>query len=253
VTKSIALHHRVDGPEDAPVVVLIHAIGTSLQMWAPQVPVFSRDFRVVSVDLRGHGRSPVPPGPYRMADLADDVVTLLDQLGIERASVCGLSLGGMVGLTMAAASPDRVDRLVAACVVAVPPAPAAWRERAQAVLAGGSASVSDLVVDRWGYTNRLPRIANLVREMLAATPSEGYAGCCEAIADMDLRPVLALIAAPTLLLAGSDDPAAPPSVATEMSTTMKDAHVTVIEGAAHLTNVEAPSATTNAILEHLRR
>lgn len=249
----IALNHLVDGPQDAPVVVLIHAIGTSLQMWAPQVPVLSRNYRLVSVDLRGHGGSPVPSGPYRMSDLAGDVVSLLDRLGLERVSVCGLSLGGMVGLTMAAASPDRIDRLIAACVVAVPPSPAAWRDRAQAVLAGGSAAVSDLVVERWGYTNRAPEIAQLVREMLAATPPEGYAGCCEAIADMDLRPLLPLITAPTLLIAGGDDPAAPASVATGLSATMADARVTVIEGAAHLTNVEAPSATTDAILEHLRR
>ncbi len=249
----IALNHRIDGPAHAPVVVLIHAIGTSLQMWAPQVPELSRDYRLVSVDLRGHGRSPVPSGPYRMADLAGDVVGLLDRLGIERASVCGLSLGGMVGLTMAAARPDRVDRLIAACVVAVPPAPAAWRDRAQAVLVGGSAAVSDLVVERWGYTNRAPEIAQSIRDMLAATPPEGYAGCCEAIADMDLRPLLPLITAPTLLVAGGDDPAAPASVAMGMSAAMADAHVTVIEGAAHLINVEAPSATTDAILEHLRR
>jgi 3-oxoadipate enol-lactonase len=253
VTAPIAVNYRVDGPAGAPVVVLIHAIGTSLQMWTPQVPSLSRDYRLISVDLRGHGRSPVPSGPYRMADLAGDVTSLLDRLGIERASVCGLSLGGMVALTMAAANADRVDRLIAACVVAVPPSPEAWRDRARTVLAGGSAAVSDLVVERWGYANRAPAIAQMVRDMLAATAPRGYAGCCEAIADMDLRPLLPLIAAPTLFLAGRDDPAAPASVATEMSATMADARVVVIEGAAHLTNVEAPSATTDAILEHLRR
>lgn len=250
---TVALHHAFDGPVDAPVVVLVHAIGTSIEMWAPQVPVLSRDFRVLSIDLRGHGHSPVPPGPYAMGELADDVIAVLDNEGIERASVCGLSLGGMVALTIAAAAPERLDRLIAACVVAVPPAPAAWHDRAQAVLAGGSAAVSDLVVERWGYRDRAPEIALFVRQMLAATPAAGYAGCCEAIVGMDLRPTLSSVTAPTLLLAGSDDPAAPASVATEMASSMPDARVRVIERAAHLMNVEASAATTDAILGHLRR
>jgi 3-oxoadipate enol-lactonase len=250
---TVALYHRVNGPEDAPIVVLVHAIGTSMQIWASQVPALTRDYRVISVDLRGHGRSPSPPGPYAMGELAGDVIAVLDRLGIERASVCGLSLGGMVGLTMAAFAPDRLDRLIAACVVAVPAAPAAWYERAQRVLAGGSAAVSDLVVERWGYRDRAPEVAQLVRDMLAATSPEGYAGSCEAIAHMDLRPALPLVAAPTLLLAGSDDPAAPASAAQEMAAAMPDARVDVIAGAAHLLNVEAPTATTDAILEHLRR
>jgi 3-oxoadipate enol-lactonase len=224
-----------------------------MQMWASQVPALAVDYRVISVDLRGHGRSPVPAGPYSLGELAGDVIAVLDRRGVERASVCGLSLGGMVGLTIAAIAPDRLDHLVAACVVAVPAAPAAWHERAQHVLAGGSAAVSDLVIERWGYRDRAPEIAQLVREMLAATPREGYAGACEAIANMDLRPALPLVAASTLLLAGSDDPAAPASVAQEMAAAMPDARVGVVEGAAHLLNVEAPTATTAAILTHLRR
>ena len=253
MTVAVDLHHRVDGREGAPNLVLLHAIGTSMQMWAPQVPVLARDHRVISIDLRGHGRSPVPPAPYSMRELAGDVVAFLDRLEIERASICGLSLGAMVGVTIAAMAPDRVDRLIAASVVAVPASAAGWRERAQRVLAGGSAAVSDLVVERWGYQGRAPAIAEFVREMLAATPPEGYAGCCEAIAGMDLRPDLPLVTAPALLLAGSADPSAPASVAREMATAMPDARVTVIDGAAHLLNVEAPTATTEAILEHLRR
>ena len=148
MTPVVDLHHRVEGPDDAPGLVLLHAIGTSLRMWAPQVPELSRERRVISVDLRGHGRSPVPPGPYAMDDLARDVVALLDQLEVERASICGLSLGAMVGVTMAAIAPERVDRLIAACVVAVPSAPSAWHDRAQRVRADGAAAISELVVER---------------------------------------------------------------------------------------------------------
>ena len=253
MTMAADLHHRVDGPEEAPSLVLLHAIGTSMRMWAPQVPVLSRDHRVISIDLRGHGQSPAPLGPYAMDELARDVIAVLDRLEIERASICGLSLGAMVAMTMAALAPHRIDRLIAACVVAVPTSPTAWRERAQRMLAGGAAAISDLVVERWGYQDRAPEIAELVREMLAATRPEGYAGCCEAIAGLDLRPDLPRVTAPALLLAGSEDPAAPPAVARELAATMPDAQVTVIDGAAHLVNVEAATATTEAILEHLRR
>jgi 3-oxoadipate enol-lactonase len=253
MTVGVDLHHRIDGPEGAPQVVLLHALGTSTRMWAPQQTALSIDHRVISIDLRGHGQSPAPPGPYAMGELAGDVIGVLDRLGIERASICGLSLGAMVGTTIASIAPDRVDRLVAASIVAVPASPAAWHERAQRVLAGGSEAISDLVIERWGYRDRAPEIARLVRDMLAATAPAGYAGCCEAIAGMNLRPGFPLVTAPTLLLAGSEDPAAPVSVAREMATAMPDARVTVIDGAAHLLNVEAAAATTEAILEHLGR
>lgn len=250
---AVGLHHRVDGPADAPVVILIHAIGTSMTMWTPQVGALELEHRVVRLDLRGHGNSPAPAGPYSLADLSGDVVRVLDDLDVERASICGLSLGGLVGLWIAANDPARIDRLVAACAIARPASPEAWLDRARMVREGGTAAVSDLVVERWGYADRDPEIGRLIREMLAATPPEGYASCCEAIATMDLRADLSRIMAPTLLLAGREDPAAPPSAALEMATSMPDARVEIVEGAAHLANVERPAAVTEAILQHLRR
>lgn len=253
MTAAVDLAYRIDGPREAPVVVLLHAIGTSMQMWAPQVPELARDHRVVSVDLRGHGSSPVPDGPYAMSDLAADVVRVLDRLGVASAAICGLSLGAMVALTLGAEARERVERLVAVAVVAVPASPAAWLERGQRVMDGGTRSIEALVLERWGYAARAPEIGRLVLDMLAATPAEGYAACCAAIAALDLRPALPQIAAPTLLLAGDADPAAPPSVADELARAMPDARAVVIPGAAHLANVEAPAATTRAIVDHLRR
>jgi 3-oxoadipate enol-lactonase len=157
----------------------------------------------------------------------------------------------MVGLALAAKVPRRVSRLVAACVVAVPAAPMAWLERASRVRAGGTEAVSDLVVERWGYASRQPAIAQLIRTMLAATPAEGYAASCDAIAQMDLRPSLPLIEAPTLLLVGAEDPAAPLDDATSIASAMADAMTTVIDGAAHLANIEQPDAVTAAISAHL--
>ena len=253
MTHPVDLHYTIDGPPDGPVVVLAHAIGTSMAMWDPQLAALSAASRVVRLDLRGHGRSPAPAGPYSIEDLGADIVGVLDRVGVDRASVCGLSLGGMVGLWLGAHVPDRIDRLVIACAVARPPSPEAWLDRARAVRRDGTAAVSDLVVERWGYTDRAPEVRGRIRAMLAATPPEGYAACCEAIAAMDLEPDLADIAASTLVLVGSDDPAAPPAVGRELAAAIPDACLEIVEGAAHLANIERADAVTVAILQHLRR
>jgi 3-oxoadipate enol-lactonase len=246
----VAVHRVLEGPADAPVLVLAHAIGTSFQMWDPQVPVLARHFRVVRYDARGHGASPIPAGPYDLADLGADLLALLDRLGIARAHICGLSLGAMVGLWVAAHAPDRVARLVACSATARPPRPEAWLERAATVRAGGTQAVVDLVVERWGYVHRAPEIRDQVVRMLLATPAEGYAGSCEAIAGMNLEPDLASVRASALLICGSDDPAAPPAANHAMAAVLPDARVVVVD-AAHLLNVEQPDAVTRLILDHL--
>lgn len=253
MTDPVDLRYAVDGPADAPVVILAHAIGMTMDMWDPQLAALATGWRVVRIDQRGHGGSPVPAGPYELADLGTDLIRVLDRLAIEDATICGLSLGGMVGLWVAAHAPERVDRLIAACAVARPVSPGAWLDRAQAVRSGGTIAVADLVVERWGYTDRDPALETYIRTRLAATPAEGYAGCCEALAGMDLTEDLGRVVAPTLLLAGSDDPAAPPPVVAEMAGAMADARVQVVDGAAHLLNVEQPGVVTEAILKHLRR
>jgi 3-oxoadipate enol-lactonase len=247
---TITVHHVEEGLADAPVVVLAHAIGTSLEMWEPQVASLARHFRVVRYDARGHGSTAVPGGPYELGDLGGDLLALLDELGIARAHVVGLSLGAMVGLWLAAHAPDRVDRLVACSVTARPPRPEAWRKRAAAVRAGGTQAVVDLVVERWGYVDRAPAVREQVVRMLLATPAEGYAGSCEAIAIMNLEPDLPSVQAPTLLISGEKDPAAPPATNAAMAAAMPDARVSVVD-AAHLLNAEQPDAVTRLILDHL--
>jgi 3-oxoadipate enol-lactonase len=253
VTDGIDLQYTVEGPPGRPVVVLAHAIGMSNRMWDPQVAALASAWRVVRLDLRGHGGSPVPAGPYTLGELGADVLGVLDRLSVQRAAIVGLSLGAMVGLWLAANAPERVERLVAACAIARPASPQAWHERGEAVLAGGTVAVADLVVERWGYANRDAAIESILRTSLAATPPVGYAGCCEAIATMDLRGALGRIQAPTLLLAGADDPAAPPAVANEIAAAVAGSRVEVVEGAAHLLNVERADVVTEAILQHLRR
>jgi len=232
-------------------VVLAHAIGTSLRMWDPQIDALASDYRVVRYDHRGHGRSPVTRGPYSIDDLGWDLIRLLDRLDIERAAICGLSLGAMVALWAAAHAPDRIDRVVACSAVTRPASPAGWLDRAAAVRRGGVAAIGDLVVERWGYTGRDHRIEALVREMLAATPDEGYAGCCEAMARLDLEGDLPRISAPALIVAGADDPAASVDEARRIAAAVVKGKVAVVDGAAHLANVERAPAINALISQHL--
>lgn len=251
---AVRLHAVVEGPPGAPVVLLAGSLGSTLQMWDPQVPALTERFRVVRYDARGHGRSPVPVGPYALDDLVDDVVALLDRLGVERAHVVGLSLGGMTAMRLAAREPHRVDRLALLCTSASLGPATAWAERAAAVRADGTGSVVDAVLERW-FTPVLrdgdPALVQRMGEMVAGTPAEGYASCCSAIEVMDLRADLARIAAPTLAIAGADDPATPPSHLSAIVDAVAGARLLVLPQAAHLANVEQAAAVNAALLAHL--
>jgi 3-carboxy-cis,cis-muconate cycloisomerase/3-oxoadipate enol-lactonase len=245
--------HELGGPERAPVLVLANSMGTTMAMWDDQLPALRRRFRVLRYDHRGHGGTDAPPGPYRIEQLGGDLLGLLDDLGLHRVAFCGLSLGGMVGMWLAVTAPQRVDRLVLCCTSAkVDPGP--YRERAARVRAGGTGSVAGEVVERWftpAFRERAPQAVARAAAMLAATSAEGYAGCCEAIADMDLRAGLSEIAAPTLVLAGADDPATPPPHAEAIAAAVPGARLEVVAGAAHLANIEQPERVTRLLLDHL--
>ncbi|HKN96068.1 MAG TPA: alpha/beta fold hydrolase, partial [Pseudonocardiaceae bacterium] len=204
-------------------------------------------FRVLRYDHLGHGGSPVPPGPYTVDQLADEVLALVD--GVDRFDYVGLSLGGMVGMVIAARQPERVGRLALVCTSARLPAESGYRERAARVRSHGTAAISEVAVSRWftpAFTDTEPYAA-----MLAATPDEGYAGCCEAIADMDIRSRLPAITAPTLVIAGELDPATPPEHGKLIADAVPDARLAVLPQASHLANVERPDEVTGLLLEHL--
>jgi 3-oxoadipate enol-lactonase len=251
VSGRVEVHHLDEGPPDAPTVILSHAIGTSLEIWDAQAAALSTRFRVIRYDHRGHGRSPIPPGPYEIDGLGGDLLFLMDRLGIERASLCGLSLGGSTVLWVAAHAPDRVERVAVCCATARPASPEAWAERAATVRRDGLAAIEELVVDRWGYRDRRPDMEAIVRRLLLATPPEGYAACCDAIREMNLEPDLGSISAPTLLLAAELDPAAPPEAMQTVAAAIPGATLQILERAAHLATVEQPDAVTDAILDHL--
>jgi 3-oxoadipate enol-lactonase len=251
----VELAFDVDGPEGAPTVVLSNSLGSTPAMWDPQLPALVERLRVVRYDHRGHGRSPVPPGPYDLADLGADVIALLDRLDLERVHWCGLSLGGMVGMWMAINAPQRIDRLVLCCTSARLGPPDMWADRAATVRAQGVDAVADAGIERWlspGLMEREPEVAARIRAMLAATPAEGYASCCGVIERMDQVPQLGEIRAPTLVIAAEDDPATPPEHGELIAAGVPGARLEIVPGARHLATIEQPEAMTELIVSHLR-
>jgi 3-oxoadipate enol-lactonase len=248
------LHHTFAGPEGAEVVVLSNSLGTTLEMWDAQAGVLARRWRVLRYDMRGHGRSPVPKTPYAIADLGADLVALLDRNGIGRASLCGVSLGGMASMWVAAHAPERVDRLVLCSTSALMGPPETWTHRAALVRRCGMGAVADTVVARWftpGFAATAPEVVQRIRAQLTATPPEGYAGCCEAVREMDLRPDLRAISAPTLVIAAEGDPSTPPVHARTIAGLIPGARLEVLGRGSHLVNVEAPELVTPLVTTHL--
>ena len=246
---AVPVSYVVDGPPDAPPLLLSSSLGATADMWEPQLALADR-FRIVRYDHRGHGRSPVPPGRYELADLGADPLALLDRLEIDKAHLAGLSLGGMVAMWVAAHAPDRVGRLVLMSTSAKLGPPQAWAERAAAVRAGGTGAVAANVVGRWftpEYASAHPEVVERFRDMIAASPPDGYVACCGAIERMDLEPELARIRAATLVIAGSDDPATPPIHAERIAAGIGGATLEMLPGTAHLANVSAAD-TVNALL-----
>jgi 3-oxoadipate enol-lactonase len=251
---SSRLAHTVTGDAARPIVVLASSLGTTRSMWDPQLAALTERFRVVTFDHRGHGESDVPAAPYQIADLGRDVLALLDDIEIERFAFAGLSLGGMVGMWIAAEVPQRVERLALLCSSASLGPATAWRDRAALVRSGGMAAIADTVVGRWftpSYAAAHPGVVERHLTMVLATPVEGYAGCCEAIAVMDLRDRLAQIEAPTLAIAAMQDPAIPPPHSEAIIAAIAGARLELIDGAAHLASVEQPAAVTRLLIEHL--
>ena len=251
---SVDVHHVVEGPAGAPVLLLSNSLGSTLQMWDESATVLAARFRVVRYDHRGHGASPVPPGPYELADLGGDVVALLDRLGVDRAHVCGASLGGQVAMWLGIHEPSRVASL-ALCGTSAwfgPPDP--WLDRAATVRARGTESVASAVVGRWFtpvFAERNTSVVERMRSMIASTPREGYAACCEVVGRTDLRPDLAAIRARTLVVAGAEDPAVSAEMVETLAKGITGSRVEVLDPAAHLAGLERAEEVTRLIQEHV--
>jgi 3-oxoadipate enol-lactonase len=250
---SVSVPYRLDGPADAPVVVLSNSIGSTSAMWDPQVPALAERFRVVRYETRGHAGAPVPDGPYALADLGGDVLALLDNLGVERAHFAGLSLGGMTGMWLGVNEPERIDRLALLCTSAMLARDIDWPARAALVREQGTGAIAAATVERWFTADWIAAHADEAarwRATIADTPSEGYAGCAEAIGSMDLEDDIRAVRAPTLVIAGRHDPATPPPHAELIASRIPDARLELVDGA-HLSNYERPDEVTRLLLDHL--
>jgi 3-oxoadipate enol-lactonase len=252
----IRLHYELAGPANAPVVMLSNSLGTRLEMWDPQAHALAERYRVLRYDSRGHGRSDAPNGPYTIDVLADDALGLLDALGIERAHFCGLSKGGMVGQVLGARHGERLISLALCATAAHMPQREVWDERIRVATEQGMPALADGVIGRW-FTEAFLRepsiVVDRVRQMILDTPPHGYAACCAAIRDMDLRDLITGIRVPTLVIVGEDDPATPPEKAREIQSLIPGAQLEVIPDAAHLLNIEQDVAFDAALTSLLDR
>ena len=255
----VRLVSSMEGPDDAPVIVLANPIGTTRAIWDAQARVLREDFRLLRFELRGHGapgaQSDAPPGPYSIAELGTDVLGLMREHGVTAAGYCGISIGGMTGLWLAANAPERISSLVVCCAAITPmPSRQSWLDRAALVRSGGMAAISEMVPPRWftpDFIARRPAAVAFVMDMLHGTDPVGYAGCGEAIAGMDLRPALGAIKAPTLVISGAEDQAAPPWQGATTAAGIADSRLRVIRGTSHLAPYQTPGPVTAAILAHL--
>ncbi|CAM5609273.1 3-oxoadipate enol-lactonase OS=Stutzerimonas stutzeri OX=316 GN=pcaD PE=4 SV=1 [Stutzerimonas stutzeri] len=252
-----SLNYRFDGAEGLPVLVLSNSLGTSLGMWDEQIPVFANHFRVLRYDTRGHGESTTSPGPYSIEQLGRDVLGLLDGLGIESFSFCGLSMGGLIGQWLALHAGPRLQRLVLCNTAAKIGTEQIWNDRIETVLRGQQQAMRDMrdaSVARWftpGFAEQQPDVARRITDMIASTSPDGYAANCAAVRDADFREQLAAITAPTLVVCGAKDLVTTVEHGQFIRAQVAGAELVAFE-AAHLSNVEAGQAFTQRVLEFLR-
>lgn len=250
------LHYVVDGPADRPVLVLGPSLGTDLGLFDAQVAELSDRWRTVRFDLPGHGHSPAPPGLYTMPGIAADVLALLDGLAVERFHYAGVSIGGAIGQQLALDAGERLLSLTVCASAARFADPPSWTARAATVRTEGTQAMVASRTGTWwvpAFAERMPQEAERLLAMLRNTSSEGYAGCCEAIGVFDVRAELHRISAPTLVLAGAEDPATPVDMVRQVAEGIPGARFVVIPQAAHLVNAERPAEVNRALVEHLQR
>lgn len=253
----IRIHYEMSGKKDAPVVVLSHSLGSNLAMWEPQVPALSPHFQVLRYDIRGHGESDAPRGPYSLEMLALDVVGLLDVLKIEKAHFVGLSMGGMIGQHLGLSHARRLRSLVLCDTAAKVPQDALplWKERMALAREKGLEALLESTMERWftaSFLKANPPILGTIRKAFLATAVEGYVGASEAISNVDTLERLPEIETPTLIMVGEDDPGTPVSASEAIHARIPNSRLVVIPGCRHLSNVEQPEAFNKQLLSFLK-
>jgi 3-oxoadipate enol-lactonase len=247
------LYYQIEGSADLPVLLLSNSLGADHTMWDLQVPEFTKRFRLLRYDSRGHGASTVTPGDYTIELLGKDVLALCDQLKISTFRFCGLSNGGVVGQWLGLHAPERIGKLVLCNTAAQIGTVEGWNARIADVRKGGTAAISEMIVGRWltaGYRQAHPEMTARIRKMMEATTAAGYISTCVALRDMDFRPELPKIAKPTLVIAGKHDAATPPEGGRFLAGHIPGGQYLELD-AAHFSNVELPESFSQSVLKFL--
>lgn len=244
------------GPTDAPAIMLSNSLGATHHMWDGVAAILTERFRVVRYDTRGHGGSMADDSPFEIEDLACDAIAILDALGIDKVHFAGLSLGGMTGQVLGADHPGRLASLALLATSAYMPPASGWTERAARVRREGAGAILPATLERWftsGFMLTSPDAVMPIADAFMRTDREGYAACCEAISRMDLRSRILGLTVPTLVIAGANDIATPPSMGRDLCRAIIDAQLVVLEPAAHLLAVEQPGEVAKLLSQHVLR
>jgi 3-oxoadipate enol-lactonase len=250
---NVRLHYAFTGPAAAPALILSHSLGSTLSMWDAQVALFEKQFRLLRYDMRGHGKSSVPAPPYPVPDLARDVLALADSLNIGRFHFCGLSIGGMIGMSLALQAPERLNNLVLCNTAPKIGTDEFWNARIQTVEAKGMKEVAGAVAARWftpAFQSSFPdKVASAISVLESLNP-QGYIGGCTAVRDFDFRANVSQIRTPTLVISGTHDPAATPVEGRYLAEQVPGARYTELN-TSHLSNIEDPAHYNQAVLSFL--
>jgi 3-oxoadipate enol-lactonase len=251
---NVDLYYELTGPKGAPVAAFSNSIGTTLEMWDAQAEALSPHYRCLRYDTRGHGRSSVVERPASIGDLAGDLAGLLEALAVPRAHIVGLSLGGMTAQAFALGYPDRTRSLTLIATAAYLPPVEGWEQRAATVCRDGMAAIVDTVIPRWftpPFADAFPEQVAQVRNRFLEMDPRGYAVCCRVIRDLDLRQEIGSITAPTLIIAGADDPATPAALMEDIRARIPDSELVVLPRAAHLLAIERADRVDRHLLSFL--
>ncbi|MBX3526448.1 MAG: 3-oxoadipate enol-lactonase [Rhodoblastus sp.] len=244
---------EVEGPENAPVLMISNSLGSNLHMWDDQIPALSKHFRVVRYDSRGHGLSAAPAGPYSLEQLGKDALSILDTLGVKKAHWMGLSKGGAVGQWLLLNAPDRIERAVLANTAAQFGTADTWNDRLRTLRELGLQGMVDAVIDRWftkEFQAKAPEAIARIKAAFEKTPADGYAACMAALRDIDLRDAIRNIRNQVLVIIGKNDPATPPEAGKAIAAAIPGARLVELD-AAHLSNIEAADEFNKAVIDFL--
>ena len=247
------IHYSLEGSPTKPVLILSNSLGADFSMWDSQIPEFSKSFRILRSDTRGHGKSSVTPAPYTIEQLAKDVLALADSLQFARFHFCGLSMGGQIGMWLAANAPRRLNKVVLCSTAAKIGTPEMWNPRIATVLKEGMRNVAAAAIERWftpAFRAKNPSAIARIQKILEATSPEGYVACSAAVRDFDFREKLSNIRIPTLVISGAHDPATTPTDGQFLANHIPGAYYVQLNGA-HLSNIEDAARFTREVLTFL--